>query len=121
MNLNFDLINKVTEKVDIIIWFSNEPLSEESSQFETMNYLLDGLLTEHLKNSPEKLACTFVHHHFGKKLQVYFYGKNPEKLNITHLSEAEKEFGIILNTSKTDFKGRDYFQKLMKWVEEVRY
>ena len=60
-------------------------------------------------------------HHNEQKLQVYFYGKNPEKLNITHLSEAEKEFGIILNTSKTDFKGRDYFQKLMKWVEEVRY
>ena len=119
MNLNQDLLSKISEKIDVIVWFENKTLSPNLSAFKTMDYILDGLLTEHLKHFNDTKECTFVHTHFGKKLQVIYCGSN-KKMDLSYLQTNEKEFGLIINSSGVDFHGKAIFDQTMKWVDEVR-
>lgn len=121
MNINVQVLDKINEKVDVIIWFQGQPLSEKLPIFPTMNYLLDGLLKDHLKSIQNPDQCTFVHQHFGKKLQVLFLGSNVGKINLSHLQESEKEFGLLINCSSEEFKGKKEFDKVMKWVDEIKF
>lgn len=66
------ILNRLTPGLKVLLWIDSTPLSEETSNFETVNYLLDGLVRQHLKKQPSADQVSFVHTLFGESFWVIF-------------------------------------------------
>lgn len=96
------ILEKISPRTSVLVWASDRHLSSELSHFQTVDYLLDGLVRKHLAEQTELGQVSFVHTLFGKNFWVAFVDAatvNTEKFtkNLLALVPApEREHLLIL-------------------------
>lgn len=66
------ILTRLGPGLKVLLWLDQSPLSEETPSFETVNYLLDGLVRQHLKNQTAVDQVSFVHTLFGESFWVIY-------------------------------------------------
>ncbi|MFP5459081.1 MAG: hypothetical protein ACLGG7_10130 [Bacteriovoracia bacterium] len=98
------ILGKISPRTSVLVWASDRELSPELSDFQTVDYLLDGLVRKHLAEQTELTQVSFVHTLFGKNFWVAFLNTgsvNAEKFTQNLLAlvpTTEREHLIILGS-----------------------
>lgn len=66
------ILTRLSPGLKVLLWMDQSPLSEENPYFETINYLLDGLVRQHLKKQVTVDQVSFVHTLFGESFWVIY-------------------------------------------------
>ncbi len=107
-----DLIREVTPLTKGIVWLRPEELSSKSEHYQSIDYLLNGLLTATLKNNATQTAL-LMGQNFNRNIYVFATQKEIQKNELaSFFSLIEKELG---NEDKIlvvdDVEGREAFLK----------
>ncbi len=117
------ILKVLTHDVKVLVWVSKEPLSESTSMFSTVDYLLDGLLRQHVQNhSSSQSEVTFVHTLYGESFWLAFTdgSTDPDVYTKTLLSvvpEKMREKMVVLNSEDLPSKLKTKLDKAFKFVE----
>ena len=90
-----ELLRRIGPELKLLVWLAEAPLSEASPEFESLNYLLDGLARQHILELGESHLVNFVHQQFGKTFYLSYINQNQVKP-----SEAIEQLKALLKTDQ---------------------
>ncbi|MBY0518658.1 MAG: hypothetical protein K2P81_17235 [Bacteriovoracaceae bacterium] len=118
-----DILKTLTSDVKVLVWASKEPLSESTPLFSTVDYLLDGLLRQHVRNHPTPQSeVTFVHTLYGESFWLAFTDGSSDadvytKTLTSVVPEKMRDKMVVLNSEELTSKLRTKLDKAFKFVE----
>lgn len=119
------ILGKISPRTSVLVWASDRELSPELSDFQTVDYLLDGLVRKHLAEQTELTQVSFVHTLFGKNFWVAFLNTgsvNAEKFTQNLLAlvpTTEREHLIILGSQLLPADLERNLDKAFGFVEKI--
>jgi hypothetical protein len=117
------ILKTLTSDVKVLIWASKEPLSESTPMFSTVDYLLDGLLRQHVQNSTSPQSeVTFIHTLYGESFWLAFTDGSSDadtytKTLLSVVPEKMREKMVVLNSEDLTSKLKTKLDKAFKFVE----
>jgi hypothetical protein len=120
-----ELLRIVGPDVKVMVWASNDELDEQTQYFQTMNYLLDGLVKKHLEEKTTWNQITFVHQLFGDSFWVAFVNiRKIAKVDFINslkniVPQDKREKLIVLNQTLLPTDWEQSLDKLFRFVEKI--
>jgi len=117
------ILTRLGPGLKALLWIDQAPLSEASPYFETVNYLLDGLVRQHLRKLSSVDEVSFVHTLFGESFWVIF--ANTSTIDQKHMlksleaiiPEAARSHALVLG--KVEASWLTPIGKFFKQLEQV--
>ncbi len=82
-------LNRLSPDVGLLLWTADEPLSENTLGFHTLNYLLDGLVRQPLQQEQNTHQVHFIHQLYGSPFYVCFINLSQSRPQSTTQSLAQ--------------------------------
>lgn len=109
-----DLVSEVSPLTRAIVWLRPPEVSSSDIHYQSIDYLLDGLLTASLKEN-SKTSALLVGRNFDRNIFIFATTKDPKKNEFeSFLSLLEKELATgdrVLVVD--DVEGRESFLRLV--------
>ena len=120
-----DILKIVTPDVRALVWVDDKSLNTKTPFFQTVDYLLDGLVRKHIDEPKEWTQVTFIHSVFGQSFWVAFADTNQTDLNAfvqslkNIIPEQSRSKMVLLNHEKLPSSWNNPLDKLFGFVERI--
>jgi hypothetical protein len=120
-----EILQTIAPDVQVVVWSDNKPLDENTPHFQTIDYLLDGLLRKHTEDRKDLDQVIFVHNLFGKNFWVAFANSSILSVNDfiiglkNIIPEEGREKMIILNHESLPANWHQPLDKFFGFVEKL--
>jgi hypothetical protein len=122
---DIEILQTIAPDVQVIVWSDNKPLDENTPHFQTIDYLLDGLLRKQTENRKDLDQVIFVHNLFGKNFWVAFANTSRIQVNdfVTALRNIIPEDGrekmVVLNHEVLPSNWVQPLDKFFGFIEKI--